>query len=138
MSVQPTKWSGAASRRAPSPYAGFGAALKAWLLRAGRSQKELAHVVAVNPSTVTSWVQGHKCPDGRSLVSLLAAFRGWFHAAWDPLEALDAIACLGYDWSKIEEASVRHFQPGGIFKPSRTGGRQFDRQAGASCCPRGR
>ena len=101
-------------------------------------QKELANALDVDPSTVTTWVHGQKRPDGQSLVKLLANFKGWFRAGWDPLEALDAIACLGYDWSKIEEASVRHFQPGGIFKPSRTGGRQFDRQAGASCCPRGR
>lgn len=102
-----------AQRRNASPYAGFGAALQAWLLRADRSQKELAKALAVDPSAVTYWMQGQKRPDGKSLVKLLATFHGWFRADWDPLEVVDAIACLDYDWSKIEEASVRHFQPGG-------------------------
>ena len=112
-----------AQRRNALPYAGFGAALQAWLLRADRSQKELARALAVDPSAVTYWARGRKRPDAKSLVKLLATFHGWFRAAWDPLEALDAIACLGYDWSKVEEALVRHFQPGGIFRPSRPGGR---------------
>mgnify|MGYP001024310781 FL=1 len=127
-----------AQRRNAAPYAGFGAALQAWLLRADRSQKELAKALAVDPSAVTYWTQGQKRPDGKSLVKLLATFHGWFRADWDPLEALDAIACLGYDWSKIEEASVRHFQPGGMFRPSRAGGRQPDRHRGGSFSPRGR
>jgi transcriptional regulator with XRE-family HTH domain len=125
-------------RRNASRYAGFGAALQGWLLRAGKSQKELAKALAVDPSAVTHWTQGQKRPDAVSLVKLLATFHGWFRVAWDPLEALDAIACLGYDWSKIEEASVRHFQPGGIFRPSRAGGRQRDRHRGGSFSPRGR
>jgi len=125
-----------AQRRNASPYAGFGAALQTWLLRADRSQKELAKALAVDPSAVTYWTQGQKRPDAKSLVRLLAAFHGWFRADWDPLEALDAIACLGYDWSKIEEASVRHFQPGGMFRPSRAGGRQPDRRRGGSFSPR--
>lgn len=124
--------------RTASPYAGLGAALQAWLLRAGRSQKELANALAVNPSAVTHWLHGQKRPDGKSLVKLLATFHGWFRADWDPLEALDAIACLGYDWSVVEDASVRHFQPGGMYRPSRTGGRQPDRRRGGSISPRGR
>lgn len=139
MTSQPTTQ--AASRtRPPTPtlYAGFGIALKNWLLRADRSQKELANALDVDPSTVTTWVRGQKRPDGQSLVKLLATFHGWFRADWDPLEALDAIVCLDYDWSKIEEASVRHFQPGGIFRPSRNGGRQPDRRRGGSFFPRGR
>lgn len=127
-----------AQRRNASPYAGFGAALQAWLLRADRSQKELAKALAVDPSAVTYWMQGQKRPDGKSLVKLLAAFHGWFRADWDPLEALDAIACLDYDWSKIEEASVRHFQPGGMFRPSRAGGSAPDRPSGAAFCHPGR
>lgn len=123
-----------AQRRKASPYAGFGAALHAWLLRADRSQKELAKALAVDPSAVTYWTQGQKRPDGKSLVKLLATFHGWFRADWDPLEALDAIACLDYDWSKIEEASVRHFQPGGMFRPSRPGGRKPDRRLDNSFC----
>jgi transcriptional regulator with XRE-family HTH domain len=97
----------------PTPYAGFGEALKDWLLRTDRSQKELAHVLHVDPSTVTNWVQGQKRPDGRSLIKMVATFRGWFGEGWDPLEALDAIACLGHDWSKVQEVSARHFQRGG-------------------------
>jgi len=127
-----------AQRRKASPHAGFGAALQAWLLRADRSQKELAKALAVDPSAVTHWMHGQKRPDAKSLVKLLATFHGWFRADWDPLEALDAIACLDYDWSKIEEASVRHFQPGGMFRPSRAGGRQPDRRRGGSFSRRGR
>ena len=127
-----------AQRRNESPYAGFGAALQAWLLRAGRSQKELAKALTVDPSAVTYWMHGQKRPDAKSLVKLLAAFHRWFRADWDPLEALDAIACLGYDWSKVEEASVRHFQPGGMYRPSRAGGRQPDRRGGGSVSPHGR
>lgn len=127
-----------AQRRNASPYAGFGAALQAWLLRADRSQKELAQAQAVDPSAVTHWMHGQKRPDGRSLVKLLATFHGWFRADWDPLEALDAIACLGYDWSKIEEASMRHFQPGGMFRPSRAGGSARGRPSGAAFCHPGR
>ncbi len=139
MPTQPTKLPITSAQRHNSPpYAGFGAALRAWLLRADRSQKELAQALAVDPSAVTHWMHGQKRPDGRSLVKLLATFHGWFRAEWDPLEALDAIACLDYDWSKIEEASVRHFQPGGMFRPSRAGGRQPDRRHGGSFSPRGR
>jgi transcriptional regulator with XRE-family HTH domain len=127
-----------AQRRNASPNAGFGAALQAWLLRADRSQKELAKALAVDPSAVTHWMQGQKRPDGRSLVKRLATFHGWFRADWDPLEALDAIACLDYNWSKIEEAFVRHFQPGGIFRPSRAGGRAPGRPNGAAFCRPGR
>jgi transcriptional regulator with XRE-family HTH domain len=127
-----------AQRRDASPHTGFGAALQAWLLRANRSQKELAKALAVDPSAVTYWMQGQKRPDGKSLVRLLATFHGWFRADWDPLEALDAIACLGYDWSKIEEACIRHFQPGGIFRPFSAGGRQPDRCRVDSSSPRGR
>jgi transcriptional regulator with XRE-family HTH domain len=127
-----------AQRRHASPYAGFGAALQAWLLRADRSQKELAKALAVDPSAVTYWTQGQKRPDAKSLVKLLATFQGWFRADWDPLEALDAITCLGYDWSKIEEASVHHFQPGGIFRPSTPGGQEPDRRRGGSISPHGR
>ena len=115
---------------------GFGAVLTDWLHRADRSQKELAHVLSVNPSTVTYWVQGQKRPDGRSLVRLLATFRGWFCGHWDPLEALDALACLEYDWSKLEEVSGRHFQKGGILNPSRPGGKPpGQRSTGSSCHP---
>jgi len=118
MSAEPMKLSAAAPHPCPPPYAAFGAALKAWLLRAGRSQKELAHRLGVYRSTVTTWTRGQKRPAGRSLVKLLAHFRGWFGDGWDPLAALDAIACLGYDWSKVQEVCARHFQKGGILKPS--------------------
>jgi transcriptional regulator with XRE-family HTH domain len=60
----------------PTSYTGFGIALKNWLLCADRSQKELAHFLQVNPSTVTNWVQGQKRPDVQSLVKLLAHFKG--------------------------------------------------------------
>ena len=79
----------------PTSYAGFGAALKDWLLRVDRSQKELAHVLHVDPSTVTTWVQGQKRPDGQSLVKMLVTFKGWFRGDWDPLEALDAYRVPG-------------------------------------------
>ena len=115
----------------PIPSAGFGAALKDWLLRADRSQKELANALRVDPSTVTNWVQGQKRPDGRSLVKLLTTFRGWFGDGWDPLEALDAIACLGYDWWKVQEVSARHFQKGGMLNTSRPGGRPLARYSDA-------
>lgn len=127
-----------AQRRQPSPYAGFGAALQAWLRRADRSQKELATVLAVDPSAVTYWTQGQKRPAARSLVKLLAVFHGWFGQDWNPLEALDAVACLGYDWSKVHEASVQHFQQGGMFKPSRPGGRLPARRPTGSSSRRGR
>ena len=122
----------------PIPSAGFGAALKDWLLRADRSQKELANALRVDPSTVTNWVQGQKRPDGRSLVKLLTTFRGWFGDGWDPLEALDAIACLRYDWWKVQEVSARHFQKGGMFKPSRPGGRPLARHSDAASSRLGR
>lgn len=130
----------ATRQRPPTPtlYADFGAALKAWLLQAARSQRQLAHVLKVNPSTVTTWALGQKRPDPRSLVKLLAHFRGWLGANWDPLEALDAMAGLGYDWSQVEEALVRHFQPGGILRPSRAGGRKHNRRRGGSISRRGR
>jgi len=115
----------------PIPSAGFGAALKDWLLRADRSQKELANALRVDPSTVTNWVQGQKRPDGRSLVKLLTTFRGWFGDGWDPLEALDAIACLRYDWWKVQEVSARHFQKGGMLNTSRLGGRPLARYSDA-------
>ena len=115
----------------PIPSAGFGAALKDWLLRADRSQKELANALRVDPSTVTNWVQGQKRPDGRSLVKLLTTFRGWFGDGWDPLEALDAIACLRYDWWKVQEVSARHFQKGGMLNTSRPGGRPLARYSDA-------
>lgn len=118
------------------PYAGFGAALRAWLRRAGRSQKELAGALAVSPSAVAHWMQGQKRPDARSLVKLLATFHGWFRADWDPLEALDAATGLGYSWSKIEEALGRHFQPGGMYRPSGTGGRRPALRHAGSSSPR--
>jgi predicted transcriptional regulator len=46
-----------------SAYAGFGQALKDWLRRADRSQKELAYALHVDPSTVTNWAKGQKRPD---------------------------------------------------------------------------
>jgi transcriptional regulator with XRE-family HTH domain len=94
------------------PFVAFGAAMRAWLLRANRSQKELAHALRVDPSTVTTWVRGLKRPDSRSLIKLLATFRGWFHNIRDPPEALDAVACHGYDWARVLEASARYFQEG--------------------------
>lgn len=127
-----------AERRDATPYAGFGAALEAWLRRANRSQKELAHALRVDPSTVTRWTQGQKRPDARSLVRLLATCHGWFRGVWDPLEALDAVACLGYDWSQIAEASARLFQPGGTCRPSRAGGREHNPRRAGSFCPNGR
>lgn len=138
MSAQPAKLSTTAPQLCLPPYANFGAALKTWLLRAGHNQKELAKALAVYRSTVTSWTQGHKCPNERSLVRLLATFHGWFRADWDPLEALDAIACLGYDWSKVEEALGRHFQPGGMYRPSGTGGRRPALRHAGSSSRRGR
>ncbi len=138
MSAQPTKLSTAAPRLGPPPYAGFGAALQAWLLRAGRSQKELADLLGVYRSTVTSWTQEHKRPNARSLVRLLAVGHGWFGPDWDPLEALDAVACLGYGWSEVQAASVRHFQQGGMFRPSRPGGRLPARRPTGSSSRRGR
>jgi transcriptional regulator with XRE-family HTH domain len=122
----------------PIPCAGFGQVLKDWLLRADRSQKELANALRVDPSTVTTWVQGQKRPDGRSLVKLLATFRGWFGDGWDPLEALDAIACLRYDWWKVQEVSARHFQKGGMLNTSRPGGRPLARHSDAASSRLGR
>lgn len=123
MTSQPTTHAAPRTRPpTPTSYAGFGIALKNWLLRADRSQKELANALDVDPSTVTTWVRGQKRPDGQSLVKLLAHFKGWFRAGWDPLEPLDAIACLGYEWFTIQEVCARHFQKGGILKPSRPGG----------------
>jgi len=114
----------------------FGEALKDWLLRADRSQKELAHVLHVDPSTVTTWVHGQKRPDGLSLVKMLVTFKGWLRGDWNPLEALDAIACLGYDWSRLLEVSVRHFQRGAILNTCGPGGRPLgQRSAGSSCRP---
>ena len=69
---------------------------------------------------MTTWVQGQKRPDGQSLVKLLVTFKGWFGGGWDPLEALDAIACLGYDWCKVQEVCARHFQKGGILEHVQT------------------
>ncbi len=144
MPTQPTKLPITSAQRHNSPpYAGFGAALRAWLLRADRSQQELATALKVGPSTVSRWAQGQKRPDARLLVKLLAAFRGWFGEEWNPVEALDAVACLGYDWAKVHAASVQHFQQGGMFKPSRPGGRQlaprrtgsFFRRGPSSKCP---
>ena len=114
----------AATRTRPpaaSSYAGFGAALKDWLLRVDRSQKELAHVLHVDPSTVTNWVQGQKRPDSKSLVKILVTFKSWFGGNWDPLEALDAFACLGYDGAKLREMAARDFQMGGISNMPRPG-----------------
>ena len=68
-------------------------------------------------------MQGQKRPDARLLVKLLAAFRGWFGEEWNPLEAQDAVACLGHNWSEVLEASERYFEKGGRLKPSRPGGR---------------
>ena len=93
---------------------------------------ELAHFLQVNPSTVTNWVQGQKRPDVQSLVKLLAHFKGWFRAGWNPLDALDAFACLGYDWFTIQEVCARHFQKGGILKLSRPGGSVPGRPGGAA------
>lgn len=107
----------------PTPYAGFGEALKDWLLRTDRTQKELAHVLHVDPSTVTNWSQGQKRPECRLLIKMLATFRGWFGEGWDPLEALDAIACLGYDWPKVQEVSARHFRRGAMLNTCGPGGR---------------
>lgn len=119
---------------APTVYAAFGGALKSWLLRADRSQQELAHTLQVHPSTVTTWVLGQKRPDLKSLVRLLAHFRGWLRADWHPLEALDAIACLGHDWFSIHEAAERCFQKGGILKPLSGGGKGPGRRHGAASC----
>ena len=139
MTSQPTTQAAPRPRPlTPTSYTGFGIALKDWLLRADRSQKELANALRVDPSTVTTWVQGQKRPDGRSLVKLLATFRGWFGDGWDPLEALDAIACLRYDWWKVQEVSARHFQKGGMFKPSRPGGRPLARHSDATSSRLGR
>lgn len=144
MPTQPTKLPIASAPHHNSPpYAGFGAALRAWLLRADRSQQELATALKVRPSTVSRWVQGQKRPDARLLVKLLAAFRGWFGEEWDPLEAQDAIACLGHNWSEVQEASERYFEKGGRLKPSRPGGRlpalrhngSFSRRGLSSTCP---
>jgi transcriptional regulator with XRE-family HTH domain len=135
LTAQPTTQAAPRSRPlTPTSYAGFGIALKDWLLRADRSQKELAHFLQVNPSTVTNWVQGQKRPDVHSLVKLLAHFKGWFRAGWNPLEALDAFACLGYDWFTVQEVCARHFQKGGILKPSRPGGSVRGRPSGAAFC----
>ncbi len=130
----------AARQRPPAPaaYADFGAALKAWLRRAERSQQQLAHALHVHPSTVTTWVLGQKRPDPRSLVKLLAHCRAWLGAHWDPLTALDAIACLGYDWFTVETAATRHFQKGGTYRPSAPGGPRRDRPRGGWPFPRGR
>ena len=114
----------AATRTRPptaSSYAGFGTALKDWLLRVDRSQKELAHVLHVDPSTVTNWVQGQKRPDSKSLVKMLVTFKSWFGGNWDPLEALDAFACLGYDGAKLRDMAARYFQMGGISNMPRPG-----------------
>ena len=114
MTSQPTTLAATRTRPpTPTSYAGFGVALKDWLLRADRSQKELANALHVDPSTVTNWVQGQKRPDGQSLVKLLATFRGWFGDGWDPLEALDAIACLGYDWSRFKKCARGTSRRGG-------------------------
>lgn len=138
MPTQPTQLPAApAPCHNSPPYAGFGAALRAWLLRADRSQQELATALKVRPSTVSRWAQGQKRPDARLLVKLLAVFRGWFRAAWDPLEVLDAVVCLGYDWSEVQAASVQHFQPGGTLQPSRPGGRPPALRRGGFFCRHG-
>lgn len=102
-------------------YAGFGTVLKDWLLRTGHGQKELAHALHVDPSTVTNWVHGQKRPDGTSLIKMVATFRSWFGREWTPLEALDAFACLGYDREKLSEVAARHFQLGGLASLPRPG-----------------
>ena len=137
LTSQPTTLAAKKTRPpAPTPYAGFGEALKDWLLRVDRSQKELAHVLHVDPSTVTTWVHGQKRPDGLSLVKMLVTFKGWLRGDWNPLEALDAIACLGYDWSRLLEVSVRHFQRGAILNTCGPGGRPLgQRSAGSSSRP---
>lgn len=105
-----------------SPYAGFGQALKNWLVRADRSQKELAHAIQVDPSTITNWIKGHKRPDARSLIRVLAAFRIWLGEDWDPREPLDAFACLGFDWFVVREVLMLHFEKGGLHRLSDDGG----------------
>jgi transcriptional regulator with XRE-family HTH domain len=121
-----------------SAYAGFGQALKDWLRRADRSQKELAYALHVDPSTVTNWAKGQKRPDERSLIRMLAVFKAWFGGTWNPLEALDAFECLGYHWSVIRGVSERHFEKGGLRKPSRSGGSRLALLNAASSCPRAR
>ena len=124
MTTQHTTRAATASWQAtPTSYAGFGAALKDWLLRADRSQKELARAMGVDPSTVSTWTRGQKRPDALSLVRLMASFRGWLGEKWNPIELLDAIACLGYDWSKIQEAAVGGFRPECIRPPFKPGGK---------------
>jgi hypothetical protein len=52
---------------------------------------------------------------------MLITFKSWFGGNWDPLEALDALACLGYDAAKLREVAVRHFQMGGMSSMPRPG-----------------
>lgn len=119
MTTQPTKLTAAfAQRRNSPPYAGFGAALRSWLLRADQNQQQLAAVLEVSPSAVSHWAQGRKRPDAKSLAKLLATCKGLFGVEWDPLEALDAVACLGYDWSRVQAAFEQYFEKGGRLRPS--------------------
>ncbi len=103
-------------------YGSFGIALKDWLWRANRSQKELAYALHVDPSTVTNWALGRKRPEGKLLVRMLALFRGWLGDDWPATEALDAISCLGLDWSVIEEIIEQRFEEGGKLRMSQSGG----------------
>lgn len=86
----------------PTPYLGFGEALRLWLARADQNQEGLARSLQVNPSTVTSWMHGRKRPDSRSLARLLAVLHAWLRPAWDVAEVLDALAWLGWDWHAMK------------------------------------
>ena len=96
-----------------SPYSGFGSALRTWLVTADRNQEALARAVQVEPSAVTSWMQGRKRPDGRSLVRLLLTFRRWIGGSWSADDALDGISLAGWSWETVLSAANHLLQPGG-------------------------
>jgi transcriptional regulator with XRE-family HTH domain len=148
LTVSTQKLTAAGSVDAPASAASFGEVLREWLARAGHNQKGLAHAVGVHPSTVTGWMRGHKRPDDRSLVKILTTVRGWLGSStllracpepcpersrrgsegtgleWQAAEALDAVACLSWDWWTVREAAESRLRKGGTLNPSWRGGRR--------------
>ena len=121
--------------------AGFAGVLRTWLAHTDHNQKSLALAIGVHPSTVSGWVQGHKRPDLLSLLRTLATLRGWLGPRWPAHEALDAVACLGWDWWAIQAAAGRLLKkgmprrswPGGI-RPGRPCAASSGRPGPCSTC----